>query len=74
MALMLYCKILFLCSFSIKSYLPFWKKCDVVPLPCSCLLCNQVRYQVMVEADGTLDVDSDLEALLLVNLAQENDL
>ena len=44
----------------------------MVPFTHSSLLCNQVQYQVVVEADGTIDVDSDSEALLLANMAQDN--
>ena len=57
---------------SIKSNIDYWKKYSVVSLTRSCLLYNQVRHQVVVEADGIINVDSDPEALQLADLAQDN--
>lgn len=47
-------------------------ECGAVLLTCNCLLCNQVRHQVVVKVDGTINVDSNSEASLLSNVAQEN--
>jgi len=57
-------------SFSVKANIDFWKKFGNVPLTRSVLLSNQAGYLVLIEEDGTIDVESDPEALLLNNYEQ----
>ena len=54
-------------GFSIDAKLNFWKKCGAVPLTISCLLSDMVRHEVVVEPDGTVDVDTDPEGKVLAD-------
>ena len=48
------------------------EKCGAVPVTRSALLADNVRHQVVVEEDGTIDHETDLEAQLLIQLQQTN--
>ena len=45
-----------------------------MPITRSVLLFNQVQHQLFIEEDGTIDVESDPESLLLLNYEQEKKL
>ena len=45
-----------------------------MPLTRSALSSNQVRHEVVIEDNGTIDVDSDPQAVMLMNLELENKL
>jgi len=49
-----------------------WGKCGAVPLNYSALQSNQVRHEVVVEVDGTVDVVTYPKENLLYNLEMEN--
>ena len=61
-------------GFSIDANLNFWMKCGAVPLTISCLLYDMVRNEVVVEPDGTVDVDTDPEGKMLAYLDFQNKL
>ena len=47
-------------------------KCGAVPLTRSCFLSDMVRHEVVVEPDGTVDVDTDPEGKMLAELEFQN--
>jgi len=47
-------------------------KYGAVPLTCSVLQSDQVRHEVVVEVDDTIDVDTYPKANMLYNLEIEN--
>ena len=59
-------------AFSVDANISCWKKCGAVPLTRSSLLSNQVRHEVVVEDNGTIDLESDPQVLLLANLELQN--
>ena len=59
-------------AFSISANIKCWKKCGAVPVTRSALLADDVRHQVVVEEDGTIDLETDSEAQLLIQLQQTN--
>ena len=62
------CRDAFTEGFSIDANLNLWKKCGAVPLTILCLLSDIVRHEVVVEPDGTVDVDTDTEGKMLADL------
>ena len=66
------CRDAFTEGFSIDAKLNLWKKCGSVPLTRSCLLSDMVRHDVVVEPDGTVDVDTDPEGKMLADLEFQN--
>ena len=52
------CRDAFTEGFSIDANLDFWKKYGAVTLTRSCLLSGMVCHEVVVEPDGTVDVDT----------------
>ena len=56
----------------INANLNFWKKCGAVPLTISYLLSDMVHHEVVVEPDGTVDVDTDPEVKMLADLEFQN--
>ena len=61
-------------AFSVCANLKCWRKCGAVPVTRSALLAEDVRHQVVIEEDGTIDVETDPEARLLIQLQQTNNL
>ena len=59
-------------TFSVDANMSCWKKCGVIPLTKSSLLSNQVRHEVIVEDDGTIDLVTDPQVVLLANLKLQN--
>ena len=66
------CRYAFTEGFSINANLNFWNKCGSVPLTRSCLLYDMVHHEVLVEPDGTVDVDTDPEGKMLADLEFQN--
>ena len=66
------CRDAFVEGFSIDANLDFWKKCGAVPLTRSCLFSDMVRHEVLVEPDGTINVDIDPEGKMLADLEFQN--
>ena len=62
------CRDAFIEGFSIDANLNLWKKCGAVPLTRSCLFSDMVRHEVVVESDGTVDIDTYPEGKILVDL------
>lgn len=59
-------------AFCVDANLNCWKKCGAVPLTRRALLSDHVRHQVVVEEDGTIDLETDPKAQLLIQLENEN--
>ena len=59
-------------TFSVDANISCQKKCGAVPLTQSSLLSNQMRHEVVVEDDGTIDLVIDHQVVLLVNLELQN--
>ena len=66
------CRDTFTEGFSIDANLNFWKKYGAVPLTRQCLLYDMVRHEVLVEPDGTVDVDTDPEGKMVADLEFQN--
>ena len=66
------CRDTFTEGFSIDAKLNFWKKYGAVPLTRYCLLYDMVRHEVLVEPDGTVDVDTDPEGKMVADLEFQN--
>ena len=55
-------------AFSVDANISCWKKCGAIPLTKSSFLSNQVRHEVVVKDDGTIDLVIDPQAVRLANL------
>jgi len=58
----------------VEANLKCWEKYGAVPLTCSTLQSDQVRHEVVVEVDSTIDMDTDPKANLIYNLEMENNM
>ena len=54
--------------FSVDANISCWEKCGAVSLTQSSLLSNQVRHELVVDNDGTIDPVTDHQVVLLTNL------
>ena len=61
-------------AFSVSANLKCWRKCGAVPVTRIALQADNVRHQVVVEEDGTIDLETDPEAQLLIEIQQTNNL